>query len=275
MRREEHAGLTARNDDVRLTLGDDVWQQPRLSTVRAAVNALVTSYPFDVPAIATFDSLEVRSRVLFLVGENGSGKSTFLEALAQACGFGPEGGSRNIAFSTRPQSDRDNGITEEGMVALANALRLTWRKKQRDGFFLRAESFFNVASHLERSGLLESYGGRSLHTRSHGESFLALFAERFGGNGLYLLDEPEAALSPARQLALLVRMHDLLAGDAHSQFVIATHSPIILAFPEAQIVSFDGPALREIAYEQCDAYAITKRFLSDPQRMLSTLFEET
>ena len=241
------------------------------------------AYPFSVPAIATLDTIDVTSRVLCFVGENGTGKSTLLEAIALTCGFGLEGGSRNFRFTTRADEE---GLAEPEMVRLAGSLRLTWRKRQRDGFFLRAESFHNVATHLDRlerenrggSGMgpsvLGSYGGISLHNRSHGESFLTLFLERFGGDGLYLLDEPESALSAARQLALLVRMHDLLADGAQSQFIIATHSPILLSFPGAQIMSFDGRRIAPIAYRSTDAYAITRRFLLDTDRELARLFRE-
>lgn len=209
---------------------------------------------------------------MFFVGENGSGKSTLLEAIAIASGFNAEGGGRNNVFSTRPPSD-DGEPETDGITELAGALMLSRSARHRDGFFLRAESFFNVASHLD--GLengLGPYGGISLHRRSHGESFLTLFLKRFGGGGLYLLDEPEAALSPARQLALMTRIHDLLAADSRTQFIIASHSPIILAFPNAQILSFDGGTIHEIAYTATDAYVITRRFLEAPSRMMAEMF---
>ncbi len=255
----------------------------RIALLRERVNEWGV-YPFTVPAIASFVSLDVRERVLFLVGENGSGKSTLLEALALACGFGLEGGTRNLSFSTRVSAQRAVDDPDAPLKALADVLRLSWtERRQRDGFFLRAESFANFASQLDRlerertfgpAGFLGPYGGASLHDRSHGESFLTVFLERFSGQGLFLIDEPEAALSAARQLALLVRIHDLLAEDARAQFVIATHSPILLAFPNAQIVSFDGPVLREVGYRETDAYAITRRFLEDPDRMLRGLFAD-
>ena len=183
-------------------------------------------YPFSVPAIASLTSLVVRSPVLFFVGENGSGKSTLLEALAVACGFGAEGGSRNLRFTTRAGTTHDRSDPDAPIEELADALTLRWTRRQRDGFFLRAESFYDFATMLDRSqaeseygpGFLRPYGGRSLHAQSHGESFLTLFLERFSKRGIYLLDEPEAALSPARQLALLVRMHDLIASDEQTQF---------------------------------------------------------
>jgi predicted ATPase len=230
-------------------------------------------YPFDVPAIASLRTLKVKSRVLCFVGENGSGKSTLLEAIALACGFGAEGGTRNFLLSTRREPEGDND-PEAPLERLADALRLTWTRRQSDGFFLRTESFYNVATYLDRLGgdALKPYGGISLHERSHGESFLTLFLSRISGRGLYMLDEPEAALSAARQLALMVRMRDLLEHDDQTQFVIATHAPILLAFPGAQIISFDGGAMHEIAYRDTDAYMITRRFLENPDRALRELF---
>jgi predicted ATPase len=238
-----------------------------------------SAYPFAVPAIASLRQITVRSRVLCFVGENGSGKSTMLEAIALASGFGHEGGTRNFRFSTQ---DRPAESPDAPVERLADALRLSWARRPRDGFFLRAESFYNVATHLDRMARdttmgpspLASYGGVSLHQHSHGESFFTLFLERFGGNGFYLLDEPEAALSAARQLALMLRMRDLLAGDEDTQFVIATHSPILLGFPEAQICSFDGGRMHEIAYRDTDAYILTRRFLDSPERMLRELFDD-
>lgn len=247
----------------------------RLAIDRRAV-ADPAAYPFGVPALRAFDRIEIRSRVLFFVGENGSGKSTLLEALALASGFGREGGTRNFTFSTQNDGPDDVGESELAIDRLADALQLSWSKRHRDGFFLRAESFYNVASYLDRLGdaALVPYGGISLHSRSHGESFLTLMLERFAPNGLFLLDEPEAAVSPARQLALLARMHDLLVAGADTQFVIATHSPILLAYPDAQICSFSDAGIEEIAYRNTDAYIITRRFLDNPQRTIDELFAD-
>ena len=225
-------------------------------------------YPFFLPAVRHLSRIEFDPAVTFLVGENGSGKSTILEALATAAGFNPEGGSRNFRFDTRASHS-----------ALHGYLRLERStRRMRDGFFLRAESYYNVATEVERLNrlggsrpLLDSYGGTSPHEQSHGESFLALITHRFGGNGLYLLDEPEAALSPNRQLALLVRMHDLV-GKA-SQFIIATHSPILLAYPGATIYSFDPDGIRTVAYEETEHYQVTRRFLADHERMLKQLLD--
>jgi predicted ATPase len=238
---------------------------------RGRIGSLDT-YPLTVEAIRTFDTLKIRERVLFFVGENGSGKSTLLEALALAMGFGPEGGTRNMSFSTRPSPEGTN--PEEPLLEFADALDVARTKRTRDGFFLRAESFFNVATTIDELDVQRSYGGISLHNRSHGESFMTLALERFGPGGFFLLDEPEAALSATRQMALMARMNDLLVADPETQFVIATHSPILLAFPDAQIISFDGGVMHEIAYHDSDPYVITRRFIEHPEAMLRTLFSD-
>ena len=186
-------------------------------------------YPFSLPAIKSLQQIDLHAKVTFFVGENGSGKSTLLEAIAVALGFNAEGGSKNFRFGTR----RSHSVLNEYLRIVKGV------KRPRDGFFLRAESFFNVATEIEKLDaepsfgppVIDSYGGRSLHEQSHGESFLALMLERFGGRGLYILDEPEAALSPQRQLAVLSRIHDLVLDD--SQFIVATHSPILMAYPDA------------------------------------------
>lgn len=226
-------------------------------------------YPFALPAIRALAALDLHPRMTILVGENGSGKSTLLEAIAVALGFNAEGGTRNFRFGTR-QSHSE----------LHQYLRVARGFRQpKDGFFLRAESFYNVATEIERLDrepgfsrpVIDSYGGRSLHEQSHGESFLALVTERFGGKGIYLLDEPEAALSPQRQLAVLSRIHDLILDD--SQFIMATHSPILMAYPDAFIYQCDGDGIRQIAYEDTEHYQVMRSFLAHPQRMLATLFE--
>ena len=226
------------------------------------------AYPFSLPAVRNLDRLTLNPDVTFLIGENGSGKSTLLEAIAVSLGFNAEGGSRNFRFATRSSHSQLHEYVE-----LERGLR-----KPRDGYFLRAESYFNVATEIERLDeagggppIINSYGGRSLHEQSHGESFMALVLHRFGGDGLYLLDEPEAALSPTRQLALLTRMHQLV--QSGSQFLIATHSPLLLAFPGARIYSLDADGIEETAYEQTEHYQITRRFLSDHEGMLRRLFE--
>jgi predicted ATPase len=226
-------------------------------------------YPFSLTAVRNLTALPLHPEVTFLVGENGSGKSTLLEAIAVAWGFNAEGGSRNFAFSTRSSHSELHQYLE-----LQRGLR-----RPRDGYFLRAESYFNVATEIEHLDetkapappLIDSYGGRSLHEQSHGESFLTLVTNRFFGNGFYLLDEPEAALSPTRQLALLTRLHDL--AKASSQFVIATHSPLLLAYPNATIYSLETDGIRETKYEDTEHYQITRRFLADHRGMLKRLLE--
>ena len=200
------------------------------------------------------------SPVTFFVGENGSGKSTLLEALAVCAGMNAEGGSRNFTFATKR--------TESG---LHEAISLARGARERDSFFLRAESFYNVATEIERLEIAGSYGGVSLHEQSHGESFLALVQNRLNG-GLYILDEPEAALSPTRQMTLLVEFQRLISAGA--QLIVATHAPILLAFPGAEIyeIAVDGIALT--AYEECDHVRVTKRFLNDPRGMLRRLMED-
>ena len=216
-------------------------------------------YPFNIPAFSNGIDLQFRSKVTFFVGENGSGKSTLLEAVAECCGFNPEGGSRDhhrAVFADRSP--------------LAQALRLTWSPKVAEGFFMRAESFYNFATYIDEVSDLRAYGGRSLHEQSHGESFIALFAHRFE-QGIYILDEPEAALSPQRQLTFLKIIHDL-AEPGHAQFLIATHSPIILSYPGAILFSLDGDAVEEVDYRQTNHFLITRDFLNSPERFFKHLF---
>jgi len=217
-------------------------------------------YPFTVPALACFQRLRFTSSLCFFVGENGSGKSTLLEALAEACGFPAEGGSTN--FTSRPGGRPTS--------PLADALRLSWTRRLRRGFFLRAESFHQVATTIDDLGVVDGYGGVSLHRRSHGESFLDLVEHRFRPGGLYLLDEPEAAVSPQRQLTLLAMLHDL-AQAPDTQLVIATHSPILLAVPGAQIVSFDGGEIADIDWAETEAVQVTRSFLERPEWWLQRL----
>ncbi|MBB3220786.1 AAA family ATPase [Pseudoduganella umbonata] len=220
-------------------------------------------YPFSLPAVRHLDKLTFHPSLTFIVGENGSGKSTLLEALAVALGYNAEGGGRNFNFGTRPSH---SALHEH--VRIAKGYR-----RPRDGYFLRAESFFNVASEVERLGIpLPSYGGRPLHEQSHGESFMALLTHRFGGQGLYVLDEPEAALSPQRQLAALQQIHRLV--KAGSQFIIATHSPILMAYPDARIYSCLPDGLRRTDYEDTEHYQVTLDFLRNPRRVLDTLLDD-
>lgn len=211
-----------------------------------------------------------KAEIHALVGENGSGKSTLIEALAVAWGFNAEGGSRNFNFETFGSHS-----------PLHRALRLSKStKRARDGFFLRAESYFNVATQIERLDaepslgppIINSFGGKSLHKQSHGESFFALLENRFRGNGLYILDEPEAALSPSRQMSMLVRMHDLIAES--SQFIIATHSPILMAYPDSWIYQLGPRGLDRVAYEDTEHFEVTRNFLNRHQAIIAELLRE-
>ena len=235
---------------------------PYLRSIRSDPEQMTGgAFPFCIPAFHRGIALELPTPVTFFVGEHGSGKSTLLEAVAEICGFNPEGGSRDHYREAR-----------EGRSALAQALRLSWLPKMSEGFFMRAESFYNFASYLDGVSDLRAYGGKSLHQQSHGESFLALFQNRFE-HGLYILDEPEAALSPQRQLAFLRIIHALEV-PRHAQFLIATHSPILLAYPGATLYQFEEAGIREVAYRETDHYLLTKEFLNAPERMLKYLFSE-
>lgn len=227
-------------------------------------------YVLSLPVVRHLEELPLEKRVTFFVGENGTGKSTLLEAIAVQWGFNPEGGTINFHFSTNnTHSD------------LYRYLRLQkgW-KRPRDGFFLRAESFYNVATNIEELDQIsassprisDSYGGKSLHRQSHGESFLSLAMHRFGGKGLYLLDEPEAALSPTRQMTLLSRIHQLAEQD--SQLIIATHSPILLAYPGADIYELTADGMKKTAYKQTEHYRVMVEFLNHPEQMLTYLLED-
>lgn len=228
------------------------------------------AYPFSLPAVrALADAPLAFAPVTYFVGENGSGKSTLLEAVAVAMGFNAEGGTKNFHFETRRSES-----------PLHAALRLgRGARRPQNGFFLRAESFFNLATEIERLDqgpsfgppVIDSYGGRSLHEQSHGESFLSLFLHRFGPDGLYVLDEPEAALSPQRQLAFLVRMHELVRQGC--QFVVATHAPIVLAYPGATIYRVDERGLTAIAYDEAEPVAVTRDFLAQRERYLARLLD--
>ncbi len=227
------------------------------------------AFPFRIPALRNLEQLKLHPKVTFLVGENGSGKSTFLEALAEKLGFRASGGSR-VNSLVAP-------AYESALAPLLSVSRT--RNRPSDGFFLRAESFYNWATELDAleatpfcGGVLAGYGGKSLHAQSHGEAFLNLLTRRLGGHGIYLFDEPEAALSPQRQLAMLVRLHDLTRD--FSQCVIATHSPLLMAFPDAWIYLFDGEGIRRIAFEETDHYRITRSFLGNPSAMMRKLFDD-
>jgi predicted ATPase len=235
-------------------------------TLRHAPRGAHEEYPYSLPAIHHLERLRFPTPVTFFVGENGSGKSTLLEGIASAFGLNPEGGTKHVRFATRASHS-----------SLFKDLKL---KKipppPTDSYFLRAETFYNVASAIERredyrAYDLEAFGERSLHDRSHGEAFLALVLQRLRGNGFYLFDEPEAALSPNRQLALLAAMGQLVA--KRSQFIIATHSPIIMAYPGATIYLFGDEAPRQIEFTETEHYQVTRDFLANPRRMLRELIE--
>ncbi|RED61732.1 AAA family ATPase [Cohnella lupini] len=227
-------------------------------------------YPFNLAAVRELGKLELHPKVTYIIGENGMGKSTLMESIAVAWGFNPEGGTKNFTFSTE--------ATHSNLHEFIRLIRGV--RKARDGFFFRAESYYNLATSIEEmdrdplggSSIISSYGGKSLHEQSHGESFFATFIHRFGGQGLYILDEPEAALSPLRQMSMLARIHQLVGRD--SQFIIATHSPILMAYPDSIMYEMTPEGIQTTTLEETDHYAIMKRFLNDKERMLKELFED-
>ncbi len=242
-----------------------------ISSVRLNSKVDKGSYLHDLPVVRhlkQMDALTFSKAVTFLVGENGTGKSTLLEAIAVAYGFNAEGGTRNFDFSTSAtHSDLHRHLT------------LSRSAYPRDGFFLRAESFYNAASYIDevyedefKNQASTSYGTRSLHAQSHGESFLALVENRFGGNGLYLLDEPEAALSPSRLLTLLAHIHELVQNN--SQFIIATHAPVLMAYPGAEVLELSEGGICSVNYRETAHYQLTRRFLENPEKMLRYLLDE-
>jgi predicted ATPase len=217
------------------------------------------SYPFNIDAVRHLNILPLHPSVTFFVGENGSGKSTLLEAMAVAWGFNAEGGTQNFRFSTRASHS-----SLHDYLVLSKGIR-----RPKTGFFLRAESFYNVATEVEQLEVTHAYGGTSLHHQSHGESFMALMLHRFTEKGLYLLDEPEAALSPARQFAMLARLHELVKQG--SQFIIATHSPILMAYPDALLYTFGSHGIIPTPFEETDHFTLTKMFLNNYPSMLAKL----
>ncbi len=227
------------------------------------------NYLAELPAVKHLSArgIEFHKQVTFFAGENGSGKSTLIEALAVSQGFNPEGGTKNFCFST------ENTHSE-----LCDYLRVARGViRPKDGFFLRAESFYNVASNidqLDREGgggrpVIMSYGGVSLHRQSHGESFLSLVENRFGGKGLYILDEPEAALSPRGIIRLMQNMDELVQDN--SQFIIATHSPMLLAFPDAEVYQIREEGIESVRFQDTDHYRITVRFLQNPESAIEDI----
>lgn len=219
-------------------------------------------YPFTLPFLRHSDfSIEFTAPITFIVGENGSGKSTLLEAIASQCGFNLQGGSRNNVYG------------DEQQPALAKHLRLSWLPKVTRGFFMRAESFFNFANHVDQVGAAEAYGGGSLHARSHGEAFLALFENRFGPDSFYILDEPEAALSPSRQLVFLSVLKELEAKNC--QLLIATHSPILMAYPGADLLMIDEAGqIERTTFRRTSHYLLYREFIKDPDGFVAGLLRD-
>ena len=223
------------------------------------------SYLNDLPIIkylADNKELIFSSNITFFVGENGTGKSTLLEAIAVTYGFNAEGGTKNFSFSTKDTHSE-----------LSEYLTLIKRDYAKDGFFLRAESLYNAATYIDEVKATHNYGNVSLHNQSHGESFLSIVQNRFSGNGLYLLDEPEAALSPMRLMTLIVEMDSLLKNN--SQFIIATHSPILMAFPNAEILQFSEAGIEKVKYYETEHYKTTKLFVEEPEKMIHYLIDSS
>jgi len=242
---------------------------PFLSHV--SVSPLGSSYLQNISSLSKGLQLNLKSNVTFFVGENGSGKSTLLEGVAEQCGFSLRGGNRNHNLNT--------GYRFEGYESeISRHVRLGWTPKRiNDGFFMRAESFYNFASYIDELAeddhrLLDAYGGKSLHQQSHGESFLALFNNQFE-SGIYILDEPEAALSPARILAFMTVIHELEKGG-RAQFLIATHSPILICYPGATIYQFDENGVQETNYADTEHFYLTKSFLDNPALYLRHLMDD-
>ncbi|MFN3213063.1 MAG: AAA family ATPase [Henriciella sp.] len=219
------------------------------------------AYPFNLPAVRSWEKLQLHEKVTFFVGENGSGKSTLIEAIAVAAGFNPEGGSRDHAFSTR--------ATHSQLHEHLRLVRAPFRPK--DGYFLRAESFYAQSSYIDDVANPDRYGGKALHAQSHGESFMSLFWNRFEGKGLYILDEPEAALSPNRQFSFLTHLHNLVQDG--SQFIIATHSPIILAYPNAWIYQMTETGPERLPWDALEHVDLTRQFLNKPDVFLDMLLQ--
>lgn len=232
--------------------------------IKLARDVPTDSYLHSLPVVKhlrDMGELHLSKRVTFFVGENGIGKSTLVEAIAVSMGFNPEGGTINFNFSTE-----DSHSELYQYLTICKGV-----KRHKDGFFLRAESFYNVASNIDEIGVVSNYGGVSLHSQSHGESFMALVENRFGGNGLYILDEPEAALSPSRLLRLMCCIDELVKHD--SQFIISTHSPILMAFPGAEVFELSENGINSVPYQETEHFRITKQFVNAPEKMLRYLFE--
>lgn len=227
----------------------------------------INVYPFNIPVIKNLKELEFNKPLTFIIGENGSGKSTLIEAIAVSLGFNAEGGGKNFYFKTKEtHSDLHK------YIKIIKGLRCP-----KSSYFFRAETFYNLATNIDDLDggsfeILKAYGFKSLHEQSHGESFFAFFKNRLFNDGLYIFDEPEAALSPSRQLSFLTIINDLIKNG--SQLIIATHSPILLGYPDCDIFEIDGNIMKKVEYKDTFPYFITKQFLNNPDTILKELFNE-
>lgn len=245
---------------------DDLYIKEVKITKEIPPNRYFSRLPI-VQSLGEMGGINFNKKVTFVIGENGIGKSTLIEAIAVAVGFNPEGGTVNFNFATN-----DSHSSLHNYITVSRGY-----KRHRDGFFLRAESFYNVASNIDEldaepdSGplIIGGYGGVSLHKQSHGESFMSLVENRFRGKGLYILDEPEAALSPMRLMRLMVYMQELV--DKDSQFIISTHSPILMTFPNAEVLEITGDGIKSVDYKDTEHFIVTKRFMDAPERMIESL----
>lgn len=222
-------------------------------------NKVKKGYPFNLNVVKNLKKIKFHPKVTFLVGDNGAGKSSLLEAIAIGFGFNPEGGTWNFNFAT---NETHSKLYESLIISKSI-------HKPRDGFFLRAESFYNVATEIDNIGVSTYYGGKSLHKQSHGESFISLIENKFRGNGLYILDEPEAALSPQNQIKLISLIYKI--SEKNSQFIIATHSPILLAYPQSYIYEINDESIDKLKYEETSHYRVTKEFLTNYKQIIKDL----
>jgi predicted ATPase len=221
-----------------------------------------SDFPFNVPLFSREFAIEFQKPITIIVGENGTGKSTLLEGIATKCGFALQGGNRN---------HRDDAVYDS--TPLNEAVELSWSWRIHQGFFMRAETFTNFASKVDELGVDWAYGGKSLHAQSHGESFMALFNTRFEHGGIYILDEPEAALSPVRQLGFLKLLHDVEKLN-EAQVIMATHSPILMSYPGADVLSIEEGQFRRVDYRETEHFRVTADFLKGPERFFRHLFKD-
>lgn len=264
-----HGKITCKRGVINMKLNSDTQYIKSIDLKKDQIPSY-NQFPFNLPVIQMFKKLTFHPNVTYIVGENGMGKSTLLEGIAVALGFNPEGGSRNFNFS----SYDSHSILDE-YLRVAKGMFLP-----KDGFFFRAETYYNLATDIEEldneplggARVIDRFGGKSLHEQSHGEAFFATFIHRFEGNGVYILDEPEAALSPLRQMSTLSRIHDLVHQGA--QFIISTHSPIIMAYHDAKIMELTENGMAERRLEETGHYQMMKQFFDNKDRMLHHLFQD-